>query len=320
MHSVAPLADARRQKTTIHRKKAGKPEFPGWLLWLPAPVAAALALAQGIEISDYLTLNGPTLLVAVCVLFAFAHAWCRYGWKHLLVFFAINAFFGMFYENLSITTGFPFGWYHYSDQLGPKFFHAPYILNIAYFQMLYLSWTIASLILGQRAAALRGSYRFIVPVVASFVMVMWDVVIDPNMSSVLGHWIWHQGGAYFGVPFVNYLGWFLCVFSMYQSFGLYAGTIHDDAAPSMIKKRQYWMQAIAIYCCWPITFLLRGFFLDPARTITTLDGQVWRMAYLYQTAGIVSLVTMYFVALLAILNLFVSSGSSSNGAHNNEDM
>jgi putative membrane protein len=283
-------------------KKVGLSDY---FLWLLVPIAALVSVLQGIEISPYMTLNGPIFIVTVCVLFAFVHGYKRYGVKHLLVFFAISAFFGMFYENLSITTGFPFGHYHYSNQLGPKFLYAPYILNIAYFQMLYLSWTIASLLVDQYGPKLRGAHRWVLPVVASFVMVMWDAVIDPNMSTVLGHWLWHNGGAYYGVPFENYLGWFLCVYSMNQCFGLYSGIIKEVQPRTTIHDRGYWLQAIAIYCTWPLTFLLRGFFLDPSRTVISADHQVWKMAYLYQTAGIISLVTMYFVAAMAILRLLV---------------
>lgn len=133
------------------------------VLWILILLAAVISIMQGIEVNQFVVLNGPTMLVVVCVLFTFIHGIHRYGWRHLLVFFAINVFFGMFYENLSIATGFPFGWYHYSDQLGPKFFKAPYILAIAYFQMLYLSWTIASIILDQYGARLRGAYRVALP-------------------------------------------------------------------------------------------------------------------------------------------------------------
>ncbi|HVJ04922.1 MAG TPA: carotenoid biosynthesis protein [Candidatus Saccharimonadales bacterium] len=268
--------------------------------------AFVISILQGIEFNRFVVLNGPAMLVVVCVLFTFIHGLRRYGWKHLLVFFAISTFFGMFYENLSITTGFPFGWYHYSDQLGPKFIHAPYILNIAYFQMLYLSWTMASILLEQYAAKLRGAYRWVLPIVASFVMVMWDVVIDPNMSTMLGHWIWHGGGAYFGVPFGNYLGWFLCVFSMYQTFGFYSAKINEEVSGSLALNKKYWLQAIAIYCAWPVTFVLRGFFADPTLTVTSLDHQVWKVAYLYQTSGLAAIVTMYFVAVLAGLKIVLN--------------
>ena len=53
-------------------------------------------------------------------------------------------------------TGFPFGWYHYSDALGPKLFLVPLLIGPAYFGMGYLSWALARAILGDEDARLAG--------------------------------------------------------------------------------------------------------------------------------------------------------------------
>src|SRR5215471_10038548 len=41
------------------------------------------------------------------------------------------------------------------------------------------------------------------PIVAAFVMTQWDLVIDPPESTISKAWIWHDGGADFGVPLSN---------------------------------------------------------------------------------------------------------------------
>jgi len=192
------------------------------------------------------------MLVIVCVIFTFIHGYRRYGWKDLTVFFIIAIVFGNIYENLSIATGFPFGHYHYSNQLGPKFLYVPIIINIAYFQMLYLTWTMANVIVDNYSNRLKGSYIIVQPVIASFIMVMWDMVIDPHMSTVSGHWKWHQGGAYFGVPFANYMGWFLCVFTMNLLFAFYLSKNGEETAPAILFSKSFWLQALAIYLTWPI--------------------------------------------------------------------
>lgn len=275
-----------------------------WLLWGLIPVAAAISIVQGLHISEFVNVNGPSLLVTVCVIFVFIHGILRYGWKDLLVFFALAVVFGMFYENLSIATGFPFGHYHYTDTLGPKFIYAPYILNIAYFQMLYLSWTMAHVVIDNYSNKLKGSYIFVQPIVASFVMVMWDMVIDPHMSTMSGHWVWHKGGAYFGVPFVNYMGWFLCVFTMNILFSLYMARKNARPTPEIVFTKKFWLQAVCIYLTWPLSFLIKGFCI-PATTVTTLDNHVWYVRDLYQTAGLIVIVTMCFIALLVFLKVAV---------------
>jgi putative membrane protein len=62
---------------------------------------------------------------------------------------------------------------------------------------------------------LTSAEVILVPALASFVMVMWDLCIDPASSTISGAWIWRDGGGYFGVPLVNFLGWYLCVFTIY---------------------------------------------------------------------------------------------------------
>lgn len=50
-------------------------------------------------------------------------------------------------------------------------------------------------------------------------MTAWDAVMDPGMSAS-GNWVWEQGGAYFGVPLLNYAGWLLTTFIVYCGAGL----------------------------------------------------------------------------------------------------
>jgi putative membrane protein len=38
----------------------------------------------------------------------------------------------------------------------------------------------------------------------------WDFVLDPAMSqTAMPFWYWHQPGAFFGMPYQNFAGWFL---------------------------------------------------------------------------------------------------------------
>ena len=51
-------------------------------------------------------------------------------------------------------------------------------------------------------------------------MTAWDVVMDPGMARA-GNWVWEHGGAYFGVPRRNYLGWLATTFIVYWIAGWY---------------------------------------------------------------------------------------------------
>lgn len=54
---------------------------------------------------------------------------------------------------------------------------------------------------GQYSRKLKGKQVFIVPFIAAFIMVMWDLSVDPISSTLQGLWVWIYPGAYFGVLF-----------------------------------------------------------------------------------------------------------------------
>lgn len=124
------------------------------------------------------------------------------------------------FENLSIATGFPFGFYNYSPTLGGGGLTVPLIIIFAYFAIGYLSWMLSHVLTGQYTRKLEGKQIFIVPFIAAFIMVMWDLGADP-ISAILGLWAWTYPGVYFGVPNSNFSGWFLVVYIFFQIFALY---------------------------------------------------------------------------------------------------
>ncbi len=274
------------------------------LLWGLIPAAAIVAILEGLHFSDFFNMNGPSLLVIVCLIFVFIHAYQRYGFKDVAVWLIMTIIIGNIYENTSIATGFPFGNYYYTDQLGPKFIFTPVIINVAYFQMLYLSWTVAHVVIDNYSNAVRGKMIFIQPLIATFIMVMWDMVIDPHMSTVHHHWIWKEGGAYWGVPLSNYLGWYLCVYTMYQVFAIYISRQKDISTPDIVFTKKFWLQAAAIYGTWPLMYLVKSVCI-PDAAITTLDNNVWSLKYMYQSSALVALSTMCFIVLLSVVKIAV---------------
>jgi len=56
-----------------------------------------------------------------------------------------------------------------------------------------------------------------VPVLASFIMVSWDLSMDPPRAMRDQSLIWHDGGGYCGVPFSNFMGWSSRVYTIFQA-------------------------------------------------------------------------------------------------------
>ena len=117
-------------------------------------------------------------------------------------------------EALAIVTGFPFGEFSYSGDLGYRVFGlVPWTVAFAYRPMLLGSIAVASHIAGTAPA------RFIVA--SGLVLVLVDLVVDPALVHA-GMWVWPGGGLYYGIPATNFLGWFI-------TGSIYAGIFYAAA-------------------------------------------------------------------------------------------
>jgi putative membrane protein len=244
--------------------------------------------------------------VLVPVAFALIHGAARYGWGGILAFILICLVVSNIFENVSILTGFPFGHYHYTGGLGPKLFLVPLLIGPAYISTGYLAWVIGNVLVGD---VRRGTGRFTLfatPFIAAFAMVAWDVCLDPTLSTILKFWIWQDGGGFFGVPLTNYLGWFLTVYIFFQLFALYARSRRPSKAEArqaaIAASREHYAQAVALYAIMGAAFVLQ-YLTGTSRTVVDATGATWQTGAIYETAAILSLFTMIFIAALSAVKL-----------------
>lgn len=245
-----------------------------------------------------------SLLTVLFAAFAFTHGVLRYGLGAMLVFLVAVVVIGWSYETLSIETGFPFGDYYYTSGMGAKIGQVPVAIMPSYFAFGYLSWTLASVLIRKRDNGISGSDIWVLPLVSSFVMVMWDVCMDPLCSTIFGEWIWEDGGAYFGVPLTNFAGWFLTVFTFYLVFAIYLRITKNRTDVTAITTRAYWVLPIFMYLSIAIDFWgtwLRG---APTEQVTDQAGQVWQTADILGSIVLVSVFTMIFVSALGLIVLW----------------
>lgn len=261
---------------------------------------AIVTFLNGAAPDSALAQFAPVITIGTVTAISFIHGIRRYGLWRMLVFFAFAFAISWTYETISIATGFPFGNYTYSEVLGPQLGVVPLLIMPAYFAMAYLSWIIAHALLRKTTAAFRGTETVTVPLVAAFVMVMWDFAMDPTRATVDQTWVWEDGGGYFGVPVSNYLGWYLCVWTIFQLFALYLRALRarhpEDEAE--ITQTSHWLIPIALYAAVATEFIARMIF-GGGEEITTPDGVTWTTEAIFQSQGLVTITTMLFVALLA---------------------
>jgi uncharacterized membrane protein len=251
-------------------------------------------------------------LILAMVAFPLIHGAIRYRWSGVLTFLVICLVVSNILENASILTGFPFGHYHYTDALGPKLFLVPLVIGPAYFATGYLAWVLAVVLIGD--VRRKGSWftTFVVPLIASAFMVMWDLSFDPTNSTIGHRWIWEQGGGYFGVPLTNYLGWFFTVYLFLQLFALFLRlrSATDEEARSL--PRSYYAQATISYAGLGLTFVLSYLVSSGNTLVTDAAGVVWQTRSIAEAEATVSIFTMMFVAALSAVKLLQGSDLVSN--------
>ncbi len=156
------------------------------------------------------------------------HASFYLGWSKTLLFFLVTLILSMFLETFGVATGLLYGEYHYTYRLGPLFLgHTPYLIPLTWFMMLYPSYVIATVI--SRRLRIENSFnrQLIIAGIGGLVMTAWDLVLDPVMV-IQEHWVWDEVGKYFGIPFQNFLGWWITGFIILMMFLWVKSRLKDD--------------------------------------------------------------------------------------------
>ena len=101
-------------------------------------------------------------------------------------------------ELMGTTYGIPFGAYSYTSLLGIKWFdHVPLLIPLSWFTMSWACWVIAR----------RRAVGWAAIILGTCLLIAWDLLLDPAMSKVTSYWMWGQAGNYYGMPWMNLVGW-----------------------------------------------------------------------------------------------------------------
>ena len=113
---------------------------------------------------------------------------------------ACVALLGFAVEALGVRFGVPFGRYVYTDALRPQVLGVPVVMGPA--------WMVLVAFASDAAGRLRlRGWKAVL--FAALLTTATDLVIDPLAANRLGYWRWEEAGSYYGVPLVNFAGWFL---------------------------------------------------------------------------------------------------------------
>ena len=173
------------------------------------PTAAAVALLEplghaeaGRTVGAVLTFNAALVMVGTLVM----RSPLLVGVAPLLDRRAVAALgtatlFTYAVEAVGVATDRPYGAFEYLVDLGPMVAGVPLGLPVFFLPLVVNAYLLTLLVLGGLAD--RRAVRL--PATVAVVLAV-DLVLDPGAVAI-GFWAYDGGGAYYGVPASNYLGW-----------------------------------------------------------------------------------------------------------------
>jgi len=194
----------------------------------------------------FLALAGIVLLLAVMPWLGTARTWIAFVWV-ALVSGGIEA--------LGATTGIPFGHYHYTAGMGPRLGG---VLPLA----IPFAWWVVLLPLQIYAQLRAGGRRpWLLPVLVGFFAMLIDLALEPVATQLRGYWVWEQSGPWYGVPWQNFLGWWLTATVISAGLVPLIGKPRPGSAASWMAQRiaflllvsvlaSFWAAALA-NAMWP---------------------------------------------------------------------
>ena len=274
-----------------------------WLSWTLVVIfvlwiAGLKALAVHILPIAAVSFTEQLLLTA----FFIAHALGYYSGSEVAFFAVTNVIVSNLFENLSILYGFPFGYYHHTA--GPKLFNVPYLVTLIYLGLGYISWMVAQVLLRRtRYRSWRGIV-YVAPLIAAFVFSCWDLCIDPIYGTIYRAFVYNKPGVWFGTPGGNYFGWLLTTYIFYLPFCLYLRRHNEQAETERVEPgRSYWLQPVLLYLVIAAGVILVDV-NGASANITLANGKVWNSGDIYGASTLVTIFTMVFISLLAVVNLY----------------
>lgn len=142
--------------------------------------------------------------------------WAGWRWVPALVAVYLLSFTS---EHVGTGYGIPFGGYAYTELLGPRVGgRVPIVIPLSWFLMALPSYILASVTF---PAPGRRVVRILF---ASLLLMTWDLALDPAMSYLTPYWRWADTGPYYGMPWLNLLGWYVTGLVIISAIEMLGGT------------------------------------------------------------------------------------------------
>ncbi|MGK7885789.1 MAG: gamma-carotene 1'-hydroxylase CruF [Crocosphaera sp.] len=181
----------------------------GLLLVLPNPDFIASLPPIGKTAFAWSMAGGGVMYMLLGMSAVAVYAYRTLGFWHWLGFMLPALSISLTSELLGTSTGFPFGHYRYLTGLGYKIAGlVPFTIPLSWFYLGFSAYLIARAGLNNKIS--QNWLKMVASIaLGAIFLTAWDFVLDPAMSqTTMPFWVWEQPGAFFGMPYQNFAGWF----------------------------------------------------------------------------------------------------------------
>jgi len=159
------------------------------------------------------------LIIVVPFVMMVCHATWTLATRRAAIFIGIAVVIGFCAEMIGTRTGALFSGLYSYPQTGILIAGIPLKVLLFWAVLSYTGYCLSNTLLHwlgqQRPHISRSNKVMLIPLIIfdALAVVAIDLLLDP-VAVHAGAWQWHSQGAYFGVPFGNFIGWFFITVSI----------------------------------------------------------------------------------------------------------
>lgn len=168
--------------------------YRGYLIWF----VVGIVLVSFDLIPSWLEWANSVFLILAGIVALF-YAMSTFGKKAGIILSLLIGITTFSIEGLSAHYDVFFGNYDYTERFPPLLFGVPIGIGFAWLVM----------IMAGHALTRSIASRSLKAIVAALYIVALDLVLDPVAFKSKGYWLWNSDSDYYGIPFSNFIGWFI---------------------------------------------------------------------------------------------------------------
>jgi len=219
-------------------------------------------------------------------IFVFMHGSRFLGKRNIVLFFVVIFVVTYVSEYLGVHTGKVFGEYYYNTMNnGPLLYGVPPLLMLTYFSMAYSTYMVVRTLLN-KFEVIKGWMIVAISVLGGLLMTLADLASDPVNSTINRVYIWVDGGVFFGVPYMNFTGWFIETFIFFIAISLIFAYLTKSPKLSKLPSKKFTFEPIVLFAAPVLPVILHP-----------LWAKDW--SSVYEPMSLIALFGLGFVVVLA---------------------